>query len=47
MPVIDRLHQQRPVILAKVVKVLEGTMRHMPMTIMMANQTAVYIVFHR
>lgn len=47
MPVIHRLHQQRPVILAQVVEALEGAVRNLPTAVLVADQAAVHFVFHR
>ncbi|MNN90006.1 hypothetical protein D3C81_2078940 [compost metagenome] len=47
MPVIDCLHQQRPVVLAQVVKALKWAVSDLPAAVLVANQTAVHFVFHR
>ena len=47
MPVVHRLHQQRPVVFAQVIEALEGAVRDLPTAVLVADQAAVHFVFHR
>ncbi len=46
MPVIDRLYQQRPVVLAEMIIAFERTVANLPFTVLMADESAVDFAFH-
>ena len=46
MPVVDRLHQQRPVVFTEVIVAFERTVANLPFPVLVAHQTAVDFVFH-
>ena len=47
VPVINRLYQQRPVILAQVIVALEGAVANLPFTVLMTDQAAIDFALHR
>ena len=46
MPVVNRLHQQGPVVFAQVIVAFEGTVTDLPFSILMADKAAIDLALH-
>ena len=46
MPVVNRLHQQGPVVFTQVIVAFEGTVTDLPFSILMADKAAIDLALH-
>lgn len=46
MPVVNRLHQQGPVVFAQVIVAFERTVTDLPFSILMADKAAIDLALH-